>query len=277
MQTTPATDFRDSTVGDLMTRRVSTLHVDDTVAHAHQVMLWSQFRHLPVVNDAGDLVGVVSDRDLLRFAAGSTPPSAPVADIMTSPVVTAEPTMSVTEASGRMAARKIDCLPVVADGRLVGILTSSDVLAERGKLVHRSGPRHLPIVADVMKRRAASLGAGAPLCDAVAVMAAEEIRHLPVVDAAGRVIGMLSDRDVRTKVGDPKVALLRMNPELMDTLVEDVMTPRPVLVRPSSSVVEVADLLLDERIGAVPVADTRDRLLGIVSYVDVIAYLVGRR
>ena len=272
-----ASDTRDSLVSELMTRRTVGLRATDTVAHAHQVMLWSAMRHLPVLDAERRVVGVVSDRDLLPFA-GAEPSrrTTPVSEVMTRPVETITGSHTVSEAAARMAAKKIDCLPVLDGGRLVGMLTSMDVLAERGKLVHRGAARHIPVVADVMRTRAVFVSPDAPLIDAVSILARSDIRHLPVVDANRRVVGMISDRDVRARVGDPISALVEDTGDMSRVLVEAVMTPDPVQVRPTSSILECADALIDERVGALPVEDAEDRLVGIVSYVDVLAYLVGR-
>ena len=267
----------DTTVADLMSKRVLSLRETDSIAHAHQVMLWSGSRHLPVVSSSGRIVGMVSDRDLLHFVSDPSlmPGQTPVTKVMTSDVITIDSHIPVSEASARMAAKKIDCLPVVEEGRLVGIVTAMDVLAERGRLIPTARARHMPIVADVMRRRAVAIGPEARLLDAVALLTESEIRHLPVVDTYKRVVGILSDRDIRAKVGDPLQALVDESPALALT-VESVMTSNPITVRPSASVLEAADALLDDRIGAVPVVDEEDHLVGILSYVDLLAYLVGR-
>jgi CBS domain-containing protein len=89
---------------------------------------------------------------------------------------------------------------------------------------------------------------------------------------------MLSDRDVRSVVGDPREAIRRAGGEgfLDQVRVVNVMTREPTTVPSSASILEIAELLLDERIGAVPVVLDDDTLIGIISYVDVIGHFVGR-
>ena len=107
---------------------------------------------------------------------------------------------------------------------------------------------------------------------ALEVMEEQGIRHLPVV--RGReVIGMLSDRDVRG-VGVSLVHDLESLDQLQAKLrqkVTEVMSGNVLSVGPQSDVGEVVDLILDEKVSAVPVVDeeTSD-LVGIVSYVDVL-------
>lgn len=265
-------------VKELMTRRVATIQEHESVAMAHQMMLWSGTRHLPVLREE-ELAGVVSDRDLLAIIESKPAHAIAVRDVMSTHVETIAPDATVTEASARLAALHIGCLPVMKENKLVGILTSSDVLAERGRLVFKAsaGPSHVPCARDVMHRRMLTIGPETTLRDAIERMVQAEIRHLPVVDTDGRVVGMLSDRDVRVAVGDPREALTREGKNLTNTTVESAMRSVPITVHEDTSLLEIADAFLDERIGAVPVVDAEDVLVGIVSYIDVLAHLVGRR
>jgi len=109
------------------------------------------------------------------------------------------------------------------------------------------------------------------LLDAAARMAERNVRHLPVIDGDRHVVGILSDRDVRTVVGDmtrslrPTDATVRMK----SLRVADAMTRETFVVRHDASFAEVARVFTDQRVGAVPVVDDTDHLVGIISYVDV--------
>ena len=129
---------RATTVEELMSVKVATLGQGDTLDIADGIMCMGRIRHLPVL-DAGSVVGVVSQRDLFRAALGAALAfgirrpqelmrSLQIRDVMSAPAVTIEPGAPVQEAARTMAEKKIGCLPVVGDGRLVGILTESDVL-----------------------------------------------------------------------------------------------------------------------------------------------------
>jgi CBS-domain-containing membrane protein len=129
---------RATTVEELMSVKVATLGQGDTLDIADGIMCMGRIRHLPVL-DAGGVVGVVSQRDLFRAALGAALAfgirrpqelmrSLEIRDVMSTPAVTVEPGALVQEAARTMAEKKIGCLPVVAGGRLVGILTENDVL-----------------------------------------------------------------------------------------------------------------------------------------------------
>jgi CBS domain-containing protein len=127
-------------VKHLMTDKLVTLFVEETLPLAEDIMKLRHIRHLPVVNDEGRLEGLVSHRDILAaqisVLAGLTnkeraqlQAKVKVGDIMQTGIVTAVPDESVLDAAMRMADLKLGCLPVVdVDRRLVGILTEADLL-----------------------------------------------------------------------------------------------------------------------------------------------------
>ena len=128
-------------VSDVMTADPTTLKRNDKLTLADDIMRLGRVRHLPVLDDDGErLVGLVSQRDLFRDALAQALgygrhaqrkilDSLSVKEVMTSDVLTIRPDASVVEAARLMTERKIGCLPVVENGRLVGILTEGDFVA----------------------------------------------------------------------------------------------------------------------------------------------------
>jgi CBS domain-containing protein len=109
--------------------------------------------------------------------------------------------------------------------------------------------------------------------EAVELMAAARIRHIPVVDDDGRVVGMVSDRDVRAALGDPIEAVQSWPSHGARLRVAKAMTPDPVVVRSDAPLAVAVAQLLNRSFGALPVVDAEGRLCGILSYIDVIRSL----
>ncbi len=128
-------------VRDVMTADPTTLKRNDKLTLAEDIMRLGRVRHLPVVDDDGEmLVGIVSQRDLFRDALAQALgygkhaqrkilDTLSVKDVMATEVVTTSPDISLIEAARLLTERKIGCLPVVENGRLVGILTEGDFVA----------------------------------------------------------------------------------------------------------------------------------------------------
>ncbi len=127
----------DLCVRDLMSPDVITVRPDDSVAKAYELMLEHRFRHLVVSDPDGDLVGLLTHRDLLRsslierseLSMGlqcTVMQRIRVDEVMTSEVETAEAVQPLAEAARLMFENKYGCLPVLDGDRVVGILTESD-------------------------------------------------------------------------------------------------------------------------------------------------------
>lgn len=261
-------------ISDVMEPDVTTVVEGDTLDLARQVMLWHGVRHLPVVR-AGRLVGVLSEGGLLAHLSQFQEPGglkATVGQVMRTPVQTIHPSAPLADAAARMAVDKVDCLPVEKDGELVGIVTSTDLLANMAQYaVSDLDPSGLDASA-IMSTKLHAIMPDGLLLDAVATMVLRGVRHVLVVDGLRRVVGMLSDRDVRTAVGRPLEALedVELSEKLASMRVSEVMTEEPRKVRTDSSLASVVEALLADRFGALPVVDEGERLVGIVSYIDVL-------
>lgn len=264
-------------VREIMSTRVRSVRPDDEVSRAATLMLSHGIRHLPVV-DGDRLAGLLTESDLLGFR-GYGGMHAHITEAMTAPVETVSPEEDVGAAGSRMASRKIGCLPVVENGKLVGMLTATDVLAADTHARGLAGAAAHRRVRDVMTPDPIIVRPDDYLLDAVGRMSEHGIRHLPVLDGDRRVIAMLSDRDVRREVGDISVGEgeAAMGVRVRSLRVRDVASGEPKVVPEDATLAEAGRILMDYRIGAVPVVDSDDRLVGIVSYVDLLGGLAGER
>ena len=140
-----------------MTRDVIVVPPGLSLAAAHAVMQRRSIRHLPVVQ-AGVLLGILSDRDVLARATlredGSLDvPDQQVALAMTPAPITCEPATTVAELARIMTERKIDAVPVLRGSQLVGLVTSTDLLL---LLVATHEARPLPFRFRVVEEHAAA-------------------------------------------------------------------------------------------------------------------------
>ncbi len=139
-------------VSNWMQKDVKTLTEESSLRDAINLSRRHHIRHIPIVRDQAVLVGIVSDRDIKRFAPSIlTEQSAEehervlegttLGRIMTRDPLTVSPSTDLHEAVGMLCEKKVGALPVVEDGKLVGILSETDMLrAFRQVLIHGLHP-----------------------------------------------------------------------------------------------------------------------------------------
>jgi len=130
-------------VQDLMTPHPVAVPPQESLGTVWKTMAERRFRHMPVVDEAGQLVGLISQRDLLAAARARDgklefADDRPAESVMRAPVDSVAPTCCAAEAARYMLRTKRSCLPVVDEaGVLVGILTEADYL----RMATREAPR----------------------------------------------------------------------------------------------------------------------------------------
>lgn len=190
------------------------------------------------------------------------------------------PTDSLRRAAERMTANGVDALVVVGeDDEPFGVLRASDVVraVAQGDLVPPSPLdadwlSHVK-VADLMTPDPRTIDIDADLEEAVGLILEGGFRHLPVVDSNERLVGILSERDLRAALGADLRDWSTVEENRFEEVIANVMVPGAVFVRDHNRLVDILDVFTDERIGAVPVLDDDDVLVGILSYVDVLNWM----
>jgi len=114
---------------DIMKESVETVAAGETADAAFERMRQRRIRHL-VVMEGREVAGIVSQRDIARAEARQ---GRLVAELMSAPAVTAEPRTTVREAANLLRGRTLGCLPVLANGKLRGIVTTTDLLELLGR------------------------------------------------------------------------------------------------------------------------------------------------
>ncbi|WP_078555515.1 acetoin utilization AcuB family protein [Bacillus alkalicellulosilyticus] len=134
-------------IEEIMKKNVATLEDSATIAEAIEVLAKHRIRHIPVVNKEVEVIGIISDRDI-RDASPSIFHSEehiedfqkPISEIMKKNVITAHPLDFVEEVASIFYDHHIGCLPIEEDGKLVGIITETQVLHKLVELMGAHQP-----------------------------------------------------------------------------------------------------------------------------------------
>ncbi|MAE67212.1 MAG: hypothetical protein CMJ18_23370 [Phycisphaeraceae bacterium] len=271
---------------ELGSDQVVTLRPSDSIDKAILLMEEHGIRHLPVV-DGQRPIGMVSDRDLLAGVGGlskaerisTTPGDATVGpqrveQIMSTPVRTLAPSDSIAAALKLMTTEKISSVPLVTDEAIAGIVTETDCLRcflDDRAVALGTGWRFEKIE-DHMSPEVLALEPGDRLTTALKIMTRRQIRHLPVTED-GVLLGVVSDRDLLKAwfrdamftTSETETGGAHMQPPDMRL----IMKRNVVTVRPGDTVTSGADLMLQYRIGCLPVVES-ERLVGIITETDLL-------
>ncbi len=268
----------------LMTRTQVSVQGDHNLHLADALMSARGVQHLPVVDDDGTLLGVVSHRDIVAASLGTArreskgqgagAPSKKksgedalrwaVASIMTTEVATLTADMSAATAAGLLVSSRNGFAPVLKDNRLVGVLSEDDIL-RLCMQYFRSVPM---TVADLMTRELVTTRRNTSASDAIDLMEREDIHHLLVSDAQGHLEGLVSHRD-----------LLMLKRSLSDAAamaewtVGQIACSNAWTTTLNTSGTAAAQTLIDNHFGCLPVVEKK-HLLGIVTFSDFLSAVV---
>ncbi|MBI4060713.1 MAG: CBS domain-containing protein [Elusimicrobia bacterium] len=277
---------------DVMCRRVPAVHPETRADELARLFSERGVRGAPVVGPEGDLIGVVSQTDLIRGRrAGSA-----AAAMMTPWVVSFEEDTDVEVLARQMLVKRIHQLVITREGRMRGIVTTMDLLrAFVGRVgmlrADRRGgslrPGGAMLAKDIMRRNVVTVGRWLTLSELAKVFEEKCISGAPVVDEAGSILGVVSQTDlVRTRrEASPGVPAYHREfddtiragglhiEEFDQTRVEEIMTPGAISLDEATPVEKVAKVMINSRIHRVLITRA-DRLVGIVTTMDFLRALV---
>ena len=276
------------TVADIMTAAPIVVEVPGSRSDAINIMVRNGLTGLPVIRSSdGKLMGVVSRRDVFRKFDEDQ-----LSLIMKKGCITVTPETTIEEAARIFSTKRIHRLPVVDNGKLVGIVTPTDML----RLVKEMKTDLL--AEDVIRTTCVTAYEDEPLTYTIPAMRISDVPALPVLDAQGKLVGILTDRDLfsdQVKNTDDLKALGIADVGNMagarnvlplfytatdkymsdDRKVKDFMVKDPYTVFKKTNVSEVAKIMLTNDFGQIPVHGNKDELVGMVYDVDVLCALSG--
>ena len=130
-------------------------------------------------------------------------------------------------------------------------------------------------VIDVMTKEPLTIAPGETIGQADELMSENNIRQIPVV--SGRdLVGIVTDRDIRSFLSSSLLGDPEARERVLRATVRDVMTTAPIFVSPNDDLEEAVELLIEEKIGGIPVVDESEGLVGIVTYIDLLRCFLNR-
>ena len=246
-------------VEDLMSTDFRTVHPEEVVDLTGNMMDWYHLRDVPVEDEEGLLVGMISYRQvlsrLLERADEEKPKLLPVRELMDSSPESLLASSPTAEATTKMLAKHCN-LPVVEDGHLIGIFTDYGASYTMGKVLEE----HCAKAADsaaittsewsvqkFMKKEPPLISAKEKIRTAMQCMAVQSHLYLLVEDEKQQLRGIISYRQLmrhsETLEGKPV------------SLLEEIMTPEPITVSPKMPVLDAIALMHEKHIGCLPVIE----------------------
>ncbi|MDH3598793.1 MAG: CBS domain-containing protein, partial [Candidatus Tectomicrobia bacterium] len=162
------------------------------------------------------------------------------------------------------------CLPVLAENQLVGIITEIDLL--RGYLVAAASTGGRMTVKDAMQDLMIIVTPEDLLSTAYQRMQGGIVRHLPILDDAEKLVGVITDRDIRQAgdFGEPYVSAQELTDRFAMRTVNEIMTTQVRTVRSDTTLTAAAELFLTHKFGCLPVIRNDDTLEGILTVADLL-------
>jgi CBS-domain-containing membrane protein len=287
----------DRRVSDVMTHDVVTLTGSMTVAEAWEIMLKHLLKALPVLNERDEVVGILTDEDLLSRAGLQQHLSVAerlddrtlqyeleslrantlkVSDVMTSPVITVSGDESLGVAAARMAEHRIKRLPVLDEsGKLIGVLSRVDILrqviseeAKKRAAKAPSGAAHT--LGDIMVSEIPTIHTDATLADVIARFLEAGSRRLIVVNDVGHPLGLISDADAVTRVqpaarrGVMQALRGRRNVPDEKITASELMSGMVLSASPDTPLTEATQIMLAQKRKWMVVVDEAGKAVGLV-------------
>jgi len=271
-------------------------------------------------------IGVVSERDILRVNSPVTKKADKVeadkralrqlvAQIVARKPKSVSPHTPIEDLITMMISHHIDLLPVIRHEDVVGMITTTDLLSifleikktvfalfpefKENALHPENNPENSTksdfllswigqTAQDIMSKELVYLGPRENLAKAIEVMQGAEIRHLPVIDDRGDLVGLVSDRNIlqnlpyiaRRPPSPPKkfrehLFLTNISDKCLELPLEKIMKRKVFHVSPGSSIFEAVETLLSNRISCLPIVDEKDNPLGIITITDLMRTLLA--
>ena len=253
---------------------VITVRSQESVYKAIEIMVEKNVSGLPVVDDTG-LVGIISEKDVLRLLYDTEFLTGSVGDYMTESIISFATEDSLADVCDCLVKNNFRRVPILHEGKLVGIISRADLIKakkDRFKsqaVPERSTKRHGGNVParDVMKCGLLTARRETPIYETMDILATRNITGLPVVDDCMNLVGIISEKDMLKLLYDPNAKAGKT---------EEYMTEEVVSFNHDDSLYDVCDCLMNNNFRRVPILD-QGKVVGIISRADVIVHILRNK
>lgn len=263
---------------DIMQRDVTTATPDMSLAQGRRLMQDKGIRHLPIVSGT-QVVGMVTDRDIREAAPSAATTlskgevnyqmaNVPLRTCMTRNVITVQTDIDAAQIAQLLIEHRFGCVPVVEDRRLLGMITEIDCL----RAFVTSTQYGVVKIQDVMRSSVLTATPENLVTAVVQQMRERRVRHVPVVTEGKKLVGILTDRDIRQAAASDEqhMAQYDLSYLLQKMAVKSIMTAAVHTVSGNATLAEAGQLMLHHKVGCLPVVRDEDILEGIIAVTDML-------
>jgi CBS domain-containing protein len=252
---------------------VLTVRREKSVYEAVAMMVKNHVSGLPVVDDSG-IVGIISEKDVLRLLYDLEFVQGAVEDYMTTDIVTFDEDDNLSDICDCLAENHFRRVPILYEGQLAGIISRADIirtcnLTFRSHMLAKQRDRLEtgPLANDVMNWGLLTVTRQTPIYEAMEMLATMNVTGLPVVDDNMNLVGVITEKDMLRLLKDP-------NSRSGNT--EEFMTEEVVSFNHDDSLFDICDCLINNNFRRVPILN-RGKVVGIVSRADIIVYILKNK
>jgi acetoin utilization protein AcuB len=249
-----------------------------SLAQGRRLMQDKGIRHLPIVSGT-QVVGMVTDRDIREAAPSAATTlskgevnyqmaNVPLRTCMTRNVITVQTDIDAAQIAQLLIERRFGCVPVVEDRRLLGMITEIDCL----RAFVTSTQYGVVKIQDVMRSSVLTATPENLVTAVVQQMRERRVRHVPVVTEGKKLVGILTDRDIRQAAASDEqhMAQYDLSYLLQKMAVKSIMTAAVHTVSGNATLAEAGQLMLHHKVGCLPVVRDEDILEGIIAVTDML-------
>jgi len=263
---------------DIMQKNVIVMDTKSAIYDAIHLMVKHNITGLPVVNDSYQIIGIISEKDILDLLYHSKDSNVSIVNFMTRRVVCFDPDANLNQLAESFRKNDFRRIPIVHKDKLIGLVSRKDVIryiaVMNGKIItsHSHNIRHCENrksnfheLDKIMTTQVISVQQSATISDIVDILIENDITGIPVIETDNTLIGIITEKDIMSNLSD-KIC--------MNTTIADVMTRNIVSFDISESVMEVCEHVTRNHYRRVPIT-SKGTLVGIVSRRDLIRYIIS--